>query len=789
MVSLKSILRIMWAAKRHHILNILGLSIGLSVVFLISLYIGTELSFDKHVENYKSKYRILKNESGARESIFPYVFAQMVKNDVPSISSFCLIHKEHGSISIDQNNYMLDNVLATDGNFASMFDLNIIEGETSNLLKAPNTCIVSESTAKKLFGEVSAVGKSITLYNTFDCEVKAVYADLPTNSHLKVEMALSIESWRPISWQKRFFTSWGNQGSNIYIELQPEVTIEQVEKDITQLFLDKCPWAKMMGENSQFAIGLQNVTDIHLNSTAIKWDTGIVKNDIATIRAFGLVMILVLLLACFNYINLSTAASNSKRQITNVLSALGAKRSQLFTFNLVQTVITVLIAFTMAYFLVYLVLPYFAQLVELKLKFSSYFSLDAILLSLLLFGLIIGLSGLYPALFLSSGVFTQKSPTSSKVSSSSFSLRPILVTAQFVVAIFLMVTIFSIRQQINLLTSEELGFDKQQLVQISLYKNKKEFDFLSQEFMKIAGVEAVTSASNMPCEYINNENSLRVVGSINEDPPAGCLVGVESNYFDVMNTKLVMGEGFNFSDKTNSKRVLVNQTTLKLLNLEKPMGTKLQLMGDEYEIAGVVEDVQYRTLREPALPVLYNSTHSVHKKIAVRLKPGNHVQTLAQIKEVWKKKYASTPFVFKFFDNKLEANYRTEINQLKLFNLLVIVGGIIVILGMIGLVRFITDQKNKEIGVRKVNGAKISEVLMLLNQDFVKWVVIAFVIACPLAWYAMMKWLESFAYKAALSWWIFAVAGVLALSVAIVTVSWQSWRAATRNPVDSLRYE
>ena len=256
-----------------------------------------------------------------------------------------------------------------------------------------------------------------------------------------------------------------------------------------------------------------------------------------------------------------------------------------------------------------------------------------------------------------------------------------------------------------------------------------------------------------------------------------------------MNTSLLEGKGFEEELETDANNVLINQTTVRKLGLSDPIGKQLKLMGRNFTVIGIVEDVQYRTLHEPALPVLYTPNYNNYRKIAIKLKPGNHIEAVNQIKSVWSERYPNTIIDLRFFDDKLNANYSNEVKHLHLLNILVVLGIFIMILGLLGLIWYTTEQRTKEIGIRKANGAKIYEILAMLNTDFVKWVVIAFIIATPVAYYAMSKWLQNFAYKTELSWWIFALAGVIALGIALLTVSWQSWRAARRNPVEALRYE
>lgn len=780
MISLKLILRIMWASKRTHLLNIAGLGIGLGVFLLISLFINTELSFDKHIDNHNNKYRLLQQFGEQSEAIFPFSAGDLIESALPEFQSFCMIDSESGNITVANNNFLLEEALVSDQNFISMFDIHIVEGRTNGLLNDPNTCIVSESTARKLFGENSAIGGIINFNSMYDCSVVAVYQDLPITSHLRVNMVISRSSWRSIARYKRYFESWGKQGTNIYVSLKPDSKQEEIENNITHIFHEKSPWSE-----SEFKIKLQSIQDIHLYSSEIKWDSRVVKNNMSTIRAFAIVMVLILLLACFNYVNITTANSEAKNKFAGILVALGSKRIQIFFYNITQTIIVLGNSFLLAFILVWLILPYFEHLVNLKLDFSQFFIPQFVLYISTVFIFIVIASGIYPALLLSS--FSSVKTIRQK--NTSFSLRSILIIIQFIVTISLLISILGIRQQVTLLTSKELGFNKEQLIEVGHYKGKKSYDYLAGEFAKIPTIEGITSASNMPCEYINNQNALHIVGVENPNPPSGCIVGVQPNYFSLMGTQLLNGDGFIEGEKSNEEQVLINETTVRLLNLSKPIGIRLKLMGQEYSVIGVVEDIQYRTLHEPALPVLYSSNYNTYSKIALKLHPGNHIESIKQIEAIWRAKYPSETIRINFFDSKLESNYETEINQLYMFNILVFVGGFITVLGLMGLVSFIIEQKTKEIGIRKVNGAKTKEILTMLNGDFIKWVAIAFLAACPIAYYAMNKWLENFAYKTELSWWIFALAGLIAMAIALLTVSIQSWRAASRNPVESLRYE
>jgi putative ABC transport system permease protein len=346
-------------------------------------------------------------------------------------------------------------------------------------------------------------------------------------------------------------------------------------------------------------------------------------------------------------------------------------------------------------------------------------------------------------------------------------------------------------RQIKLMSTQQLGFSAEQLLEINFNIDKKHFELFKNQLEALPGVVAVSAASNTPAEYINNENPFRLSRETQDANKEGSsIIGVIPGYFDMMKIRLLEGEVFTPAVEKQDVAVL-SKTAAEMLGLSHSIGERvyLSMMNKDYTVIGMVEDVQYRSLREMPKPVVYVPDFDNYSNLVIRLAKGNHVETIEQIKKSWQTISPDRPLDFRFFDMKLQQNYAYEISTMHLLNMLVIISLMISSLGIFGLIMQMAVQRTKEIGIRKVNGARISEVIAMLNKDFIKWVVIAFVIATPVAWYAMHRWLESFAYKTELSWWIFALAGLLAWGIALLTVSWQSWKAATRNPVEALRYE
>jgi len=341
------------------------------------------------------------------------------------------------------------------------------------------------------------------------------------------------------------------------------------------------------------------------------------------------------------------------------------------------------------------------------------------------------------------------------------------------------------------MSSQKLGFNSDQLIDVTFGLDKEHYELFKNRIESIPGIVAISAASNTPAGQINNENPFRLSSETDDKNQNGsAVVGIVPNYFAVMGIKLLEGENFSASMEKKDVAIL-SKKAAEMLRLSKAVGehVKLGLTGKNYTIVGIVDDAQYRSLRETPKAVVYLPDYNNYSQIVIRLGKGNHEKTIKEIKKVWSSISPEIPFEFAFFDTKLQINYAYETSTMKLLNILVIISIIISLLGVFGLITEITIQRTKEIGIRKINGAKVTEVMFMLGIDFIKWVTIAYVIACPIAWFAMHKWLQGFAYKTELSWWIFVLAGILALGIALLTVSWQSWKAATRNPVEALRYE
>jgi putative ABC transport system permease protein len=785
----KLIFRDLFKRKSFTLINISGLALGFAVCLLTVLYVYTEFSFDRHIPSVANKYRIIWGPSDDINAILPYAFREKLDPQLPEGTQTCLVSSPGSqNLTYNHNDYKSEHTLFSDSRFLSMFGSTLLQGDTTKLLDAPLQVILSEHVARQIFGNQNPVNQTVRLWLK-DFTVTGVFRDLPETSHQRADVVVSALSWKNFSPSN--LTSWGNKSCDYYLSFPPNVNITQLQEKIKTIYLDSDPGFKNASAANKSAIRfeLEPITDIHLKSGHVLWDDDKNKGTLGMVVAFIVIGLLILLMAAFNYINLSTAYFQTKNTFSGIQKVLGANSGHLVQYIFMQTSVMVVGGFTLSLILVKLFLPYFNLIIARKISFLLLLTPKIIGFVFLIVLVMVLLSGLYPAIH-----FSRENPVLAlkrKARNTNFSFRKVLVIAQFVISMALVSGVLIMGRQIRMMSVQKLGFNAEQLMEMNFDIDKTKFELFKNQLKNLPGVVAVSAASNTPAEYINNENPFRLSSETDEKNREGAsVVGVTPNYFDVLQIRMLEGVPFTEAMEKQNMAIL-SKTASDMLGLSNPLGERVHLSmnGKDYTIAGIVDDVQYRSLRETPKPVVYLPDFDTYNKAVVRLGKGNHVETLAAVKTAWHSISPDVPFEFRFFGSKLQQNYEYEISTVHLLNVLVIISILISSLGIFGLIMEITVQRTKEIGVRKVNGAKISEVMVLLNRDFVKWVAIAFTIATPIAYFAMNKWLENFAYKTTLSWWIFALVGLLALGIALLTVSWQSWQAATRNPVEALRYE
>jgi putative ABC transport system permease protein len=781
--------------KTGSLINVFGLSVSLAACLIIVLFVQQELNFDRFNKNYNSIYRLLTIDKDGRSSDHPVVFNKVLEENIPELKNGTMLfyyNKATDFFRYNNNDFITRNVVFTTQSFFNIFSVEFLKGNRKNALDAPNKTIITESTAKKIFGSIDPVGKIIRYSNNYDFEVTGVIKDLPKASHFQVDLLVSIESQKNIN--SYMMESWNNSSTSFYYLLPQNIDIRTLGTKITEIRKKAHP-----EDSAEITYELQPLSKIHLYSSDTIWDSAI-KGDIQVVIAFILIAILILIIACFNFINLSIALSGKRNFYSGIQKSMGAGNKTIFISTFTESLLLVLFCAICSVYISLFFIPGFNRIMGTSLNFS--FSNPIIFSALvILIAFTVILSSLFQSwrqahinpVDLLSGkgriLFAGKNRLFSGFSRS-------LSIVQLVISISLVVGVITIFKQTSLLLDGKLGFNKSQLIVIKNPWDKKvniRYRLIKEQLKGLSGVKGVSASWNVPGEYINNYSGVELIGNDKTSRINFGQLPIDADFLDVLEAKLLFGRNFNTSLSSDSNKVIINKMGMNNLQLDKPIGKHISnyFTGPEksFEIIGVIDDIQYQTLKEKGKPAIYYLSRFGLNKIIVRLNPGNMPQIIKKIEKIWNATETEYPFEYEFIDQRIQANYEKEIRTKTVLSIMTFLAISISMLGIFGLVVFITQNRIKEIGIRKINGASVLEVMTILSKDFIRWVVIAFIIACPVSWLLMHKWLQNFSYKTDLSWWIFAMSGIIMLGIVLLTVSWQSWRAAIRNPVEALRYE
>ncbi|WP_423129674.1 ABC transporter permease [Gaoshiqia sp. Z1-71] len=796
MNNLKLIGRNLFKQSQSSFYILINFVIAFTCVTLIYLFVTDEFAFDRHFSKFDSIYRLnmQAKDKCVTSCNFPAILhGQMDK--VTNIEKVARLQTFMGERNIVINNqvYVSDKFLFGDPEILEIFDFEFLLGNSEDALSKPFNLIISQSIARKYFGKSDPLGKIIQTDN-HNFNIAAVVKDLPEQSHFAMNFLAPVSSYNIIN--SDLMTKWYISAFNYYFTVLPKADKSKIETQITKLFAEG---NGIEEENIEFGMELEPLANIHLRSVGTRWDNAI-KGDIKVVYGFITIALLILGIAIANYINVLTASYQRKVRENSIRKINGATEFSVISFQVGETLFFLLISMTVAIFMVYLLLPLLNNL--------SGKNLNPHLLVSLTVGIILiaitSLSVIYPVLFMQSFKTTELLKNRSIIlnlhkQKKHFMVRGSLVTFQLVIAIILIASTLIIYKQLHLITKAKTGFDQENtLVVINPYSEKmnQRYDLFKEKLSAIPTIKSVAVTQNAPADYINNFTPVWLPGFEKESKVDLGQITVDHDFIPAVGANIIKGKNFDKNILYDEQMgVVINESAVKALNLTDPIGQKLVVQNNAYtpnnemEIIGVVEDMQYFTLKEASKPIMYFIRPWGYHNIIISLEKGDYQSTLRQIEQTWKEAEPVLPFKYQFMDDRINNNYTAEINTAKITTILSAVAIFLSVLGILGMIIFTIQQRVNEICIRKVNGAKISEILAMLNKDFVKWVVVAFVIATPVACYAMTKWLENFAYKTELSWWIFALAGLLALGIALLTVSWQSWKAATRNPVEALRYE
>jgi putative ABC transport system permease protein len=784
-------IRTFWKNKLFSGLNIIGLGVGMAAVWLMVLYVVNERSYDRFHANADRIVRVVQHAQwqGGDLNIAatPAPFAEALKRDYPAIDKTVRFHPEGGGlITVGDKKMDVPAILFADSTVFDVFTFPFLYGDPRTALRNPQSIVLTKSVAENLFGNASsAVGKIVEFSEHFPNTVTGVIEDVPTNSHLQFGALRSFSDNYTSGWQQAELYT--------YLLLTKGSEPDMLSAKLTDFFPKYLK--KEMGDLT-YRLELQPLSAIHLHSHL---DYEISPNGNArTVSIFAAVAVLILLIACINYVNLNTVRALKRTREVGVRKAVGSFRHQLIGQFLTESLLMTFLAGLVSAGLVNVALPYFNQLADKSLSLGGWSSM---LLTVALFSLLIGaLSGLYPALRLSG--FRPVSALRGQLSNhqNPVVLRQALVVFQFVATVVLIACSGIVYRQMQFVRQADLGFNKEQVLTFHIDDEtvRQRVDALKEALVRNPLIESAAAASNP----IGNNNIggsgmfFEQQGAFSSNAQLVQKFLVDPDYLKTLEISLVSGRNFSESFKSDaSNAVLINQTLARQLG-PQPVGKRVRYFIDqanhtaEARIVGVVKDFHTYSLQHKVEPlVLQMPTASDKDNLYVRVRAGNVTAALAHIQTVYRTFSPTATLDFHFLDENFSKQYQAEQKQgnvLLTFTLLAI---FIACLGLFGLVAFAAEQRTKEIGVRKVLGASVASIVALLSRDFLKLVLIAVIVASPIAWYAMHQWLQNFAYKIELAWWMFVLAGLIAMGIALLTVSLQSVRAALVNPVKSLRSE
>ena len=779
---LKIALTNIYKNKVYSIISISSLAVGMAVCILLLLYVTHELSYDRYHEKSDNIYRLCQD-------VHPYQApgaARLLTDNLPEIiSSVRILPRDNINVQFDNKRFKEDEVAWVDPALFDIFSFNFIVGtKGSSSLQQPGTVVITKSTAEKYFGNENPIGKTIEVGNEYDYLITAVIEDISDNSHFKFDIFMTLEDGA-MMFGNDWMDSWGWCNFLVYFEMQDNFSKPDVEEKISNLL-------NIANEPNSTPIDytIQNIVDIHLYSSHFLGDIQ-PQNSIIYVLIFSAIGLLILFIASFNYVNLFTANATNRLTEISVRKTFGASRRQLAKQFILESILVFFVSFCFSLLLVGLTLPLFNEFSGKALSFSILANTN-IIIGLLGMLLVVGiLAGWYPALILSSYSPTRVLKSSIK-SGSGFQIKKLLIGIQFTIVIALIACAIIMYGQINFLETKDLGFEKEAVITtIFDYGDEAKYNTLKHELLSKSYVSNVSVASRIPSGDLGNQSYAKAEGQ--EESILIPYVHVTFDYFRTLGIEPIEGRLFSEEFSTDVKEsVILNAAAVKNLGIEgNPIGQSVQCNWPKStrKIVGVIDEIHFESLYNKIKPAVFLIHYPVVYHLIVKVIPSDEIGSMNAITDICQSFYPDEVIEFIFLDSILEFRYKKDITTFQLMGFFAALAIFLACMGLLGISTFIISSKTKEIGIRKVNGAKVWEIIQLLNVGFIKWIAIAFVIATPLAYYAMSRWLESFAYRTELSWWIFAISGLATVLIVISTVSWVTYKAARRNPVESLRYE
>ncbi|PVD50438.1 ABC transporter permease [Terrimonas sp.] len=801
---LKIACRNLWKNKVFSSINIIGLAIGMAACLVILVFVLYEKNFDGfHTKNiYRlnevQKFEGMVEPQNVALSMFP--MGPTLKSEFPEVENFARVRQqEKYDLNYGDKKIYLEKAFFVDSTFLRMFDFSVSNGNRNVVLQTPNSVVLTRETAHKIFGSENPIGKTIVHYigDTINFKVTGIMDDVPENSHLQFDALFSFSTIvRP-----QHMENWGGNWLVTYLQLAPGTNTEAMEAKFPAYL------KRHMSANDNwkfYELFLQPLKDVHAASANITHDyVNYQKFNKTYTYLFSVIGIIILLIAAINFMNLSTAKSAERAKEVGIRKSVGAKRSQLSLQFIGESILLTLMAFVLAILLAVLFLPYMSQLSGRELRLPL-FSNAQWLISLFGAALLLGfISGIYPALFLSSFNTIKVLKGGAQSGKSVPMLRNILVVTQFSSAIFLIIaTVFAVRQ-LRYMEKKDTGFDKEQVMIIPLDRaTSPKFNALKTELKGNPLVVATTGSRQTLGNNLHQSGFTFHSGKGPARSMASSQVVVDPDYLTLYNIKLVAGRNFNNGNAAdNGRTYIVNETMAKELLKDDPGQPFESLLGKKFgfsfdgldtagTIIGVAKDFNFNSLHHKIETLsIFNKADVGFSEMSVKINGSKAKEAISYVESVWNKLMPGSPFEYSFLDEHFAELYKADSQVSKVVGILAVLAVVISCLGLFGLSSYAAEKRVKEIGIRKVLGASVGNITATLSKDFIKLVLIANVIAWPVAWYIISNWLNDFAYRIPVSWMVFIAAGGVALAIAVITISFQAIKAAMANPVKSLRTE
>ena len=774
-------------------MNITGLAVGISSFILILVYVNHELTYDRFHENFNNIYKLTLGNNFY--TMAP--FAVALKDKVPEIEKITRIDFDMGGgksplLRVQKGNetgtFQVKDIIYADSTFFDIFSFSVIRGDAKKSLSEPNTIVLTESTANKIFGKEDPMGKIIEFIGTnenprLNYTVTAIIKNIPASSSIKFNGIVSfctLKSIKPggVDVDEDF----GNWTYDTYVLVKSSSSVDQLTGKTNSIWLEDVlkrsniqPDSELSKEFIAGFVPLKEVSFFRNNKHRFIW----------LILSVG---IFIIILALINFVNLSIAKASVRTKEIAVKKAFGSSRYDLFRQFIGETLVLTFIGTSFALIIIVFLLPLFNQITGLSVSFKLIQSPQWILL--LVSGSVLTgiLAGIYPALYLSSlkPITILKGE---KISGKGGKrIIQILIVFQFITSIVLIISTIIISRQVRYMRTESVGFDNKHIIKCQLTKNiRDKYEVFKQQLIDNPNIINVATSSGSGLAEAFHMSFTEEVNGVEKSYYA---MAVDPDFIKTIGLKIIDGRDFSRELETDKRKtVILNETAVKYFGLDPAIGFELPIYDTKALVIGVVKDYHNESFQKKISPLVLWYVPGWNYSLSIRINGSNISETIQYIKERWNEFSPEIPFEFQFLDEQYDALYKAEDR----FNLLIgyfsIIAILIACLGLFGLVTFSTERRKKEIGIRKINGARISEIAFILVKEFIIRVLIAFSIAVPISWFVMFKWLQTFAYRTGLQWWVFVLAGVIALGITMVAVSWQGLKAATRNPVDSLKYE